>query len=195
MTLIHLLATQIGCGTWARLLDTTIVLCLNNVSNKKNKGLQSDFQGSPSSAVCEHILQSLSWIEKILIISAIYARLKTFQNCIKIDHWCWNLNCFEVKYLSYLICWYFIVVFLISILYFMSFYLKINPKWLHLWAIWKQDDSSHYYYYIILQNLKSRKVGAHFAHFETHWNASTSHKLQKQYYTTVSSLHSCFESL
>lgn len=75
---------------WARFLDTTMVLYLNNVSNKKskNKRLQSDFQGSPSSAVCERILQSLSWIEKTLIIFVIYAMLKTFQNYIKIHCWC-----------------------------------------------------------------------------------------------------------
>lgn len=80
-----------GRGMWAKFLDITIVMYFNNVSNKKskNKGLQSDFQGSPSSAVCEHILQSLSWIEKKpLIICAIYAMLKTFQNYIKIDPWC-----------------------------------------------------------------------------------------------------------
>lgn len=41
---------------------------------KKNKkqGLQFDFRGSPSSAICEHILQSLSYnkIKKILLIRA-----------------------------------------------------------------------------------------------------------------------------
>lgn len=79
-------------------------------------------------------------------------------------------------------------------MYFLSFYLKINPKWLHLQAIWKQDDPSHYYYHIILQSLIRQRSGSVFCIF---WNTLKCKHFRQapEAVFTVSPLHSCSESL
>lgn len=118
---------------------------------------------------------------------AIYTTQKTFQNYIKIYYWCRNFNCFEIKYLinsqkavllGVLLCF-----FLINVLYFMSLYLKINPKSLHLQTIWKQDDLGHYHYYIILQNSAKHK---HVSSFCTAWKNTG---MQALYINSKSSMY------
>lgn len=69
----------------------------------------------------------------------------------------------------------------------MSFSLKINPKRLHLQAIWKQDDPSHYYYHIILQNLLKQKSGSLFCTFLNTLKCKHFRPAPKAIYTTVSS--------